>query len=40
MKDWIDCIRSRKQPIAPIEPGYGHSVTVIMADEAFTTAAA
>jgi predicted dehydrogenase len=37
MKNWIDCIRSRKQPIAPIEAGYGHSVAVIMADEAFTT---
>lgn len=34
MKNWIDCIRTRQQPIAPIEAGYGHSVAVIMADEA------
>jgi predicted dehydrogenase len=37
MKNWIDCIRSRKQPIAPIEAGYAHSVAVIMADEALST---
>jgi predicted dehydrogenase len=34
MKNWIDCIRSRRQPVAPIEAGYAHSVAVIMADEA------
>lgn len=37
MKNWIDCIRTRQQPIAPIEAGYAHSVAVIMADEALTT---
>lgn len=37
MQNFIDCIRSRRQPIAPIEAGYGHSVAVIMADEALTT---
>jgi predicted dehydrogenase len=37
MKNWIDSIRSRKPPIAPIEAGYAHSVAVIMADEALTT---
>ncbi len=37
MKNFIDCVRSRKQPIAPIEAGYAHSVAVIMADEALTT---
>lgn len=37
MKNWIDCIRTRQQPIAPIEAGYGHSVAVIMADEALVT---
>jgi hypothetical protein len=30
-------VRSRQQPIAPIEAGYAHSVAVIMADEALTT---
>jgi predicted dehydrogenase len=35
MKNWFDCMRSRKQPIAPIEAGFGHAVACIMADEAF-----
>jgi predicted dehydrogenase len=35
LKNWFDCLRSRKQPIAPIEAGFGHSVACIMADEAF-----
>jgi predicted dehydrogenase len=37
MKNWIDCVRSRQQPIAPIEAGYAHSVAVIMCDEAMQT---
>jgi predicted dehydrogenase len=37
MKNWLDCIRTRQQPIAPIEAGYSHSVAVIMADEALVT---
>lgn len=37
MKNWIDAIRSREQPVAPIEAGYAHSVAVIMADEALTS---
>jgi predicted dehydrogenase len=32
MHDFFDCIRSRQQPIAPIEAGYSHSVAVLMAD--------
>jgi len=35
MKNWFDCMRSRRQPAAPIEAGYGHSVACIMADESF-----
>lgn len=35
MKNWFDCLRSRQQPAAPIETGYGHSVACIMADESF-----
>ena len=35
MKNWFDCMRSRQQPAAPIETGYGHSVACIMADESF-----
>jgi predicted dehydrogenase len=37
IKDWINCIRSRRQPIASIEAGYAHSVAVIMADEALVS---
>lgn len=29
--DWLQCIRSRQQPNAPIEAGYQHAVAVIMA---------
>jgi predicted dehydrogenase len=35
--DWLQCLRSRKPPIAPIEAGYEHSVAVIMAAKAFDT---
>ena len=35
MRNWMECIRSRKQPNAPVEAGYHHSIACIM-----TTAAA
>ena len=35
MKNWFECMRSRKQPNAPIDAGYAHAVAVIMADEAY-----
>ena len=35
--DWFQCMRNRKQPIAPIEAGYQHSVACIMADQAMQT---
>lgn len=35
MRNWMECIRSRKQPNAPVEAGYYHSIANIM-----TTAAA
>jgi predicted dehydrogenase len=35
MQNFFDCIRSRRQPNAPIEAGYSHSVAVIMADESY-----
>jgi predicted dehydrogenase len=35
VRNWMECIRSRKQPTAPVEAGYGHSIACIM-----TTAAA
>lgn len=39
MKNWLECLRSRQTPIAPIEAGYAHSVAVIMADEALVRGA-
>ena len=33
MLNWLECLRSRQEPHAPIEAGYTHSVAVIMADE-------
>ena len=33
MLNWLECLRSRQQPNAPIEAGYSHSVAVIMSDE-------
>lgn len=35
IRNWMECIRNRKQPNAPVEAGYSHSVACIM-----TTAAA
>ena len=34
MRNWLDCLRSRKQPNATIEHGFAHSVAVIMAARA------
>lgn len=33
MLNWLQCLRTRKTPNAPIEAGYNHSVAVIMSDE-------
>ncbi|MBN1909560.1 MAG: hypothetical protein JW818_07475, partial [Pirellulales bacterium] len=35
--DWLQCMRTRRTPNAPIEAGYQHSVAVIMAMQAFDT---
>ena len=37
MQNFLDCVRTRQQPIAPIDAGFHHSVAIIMADEALTT---
>jgi hypothetical protein len=39
MKNWLECLRSRKAPNAPIEAGYDHSVAAIIADEAYVRGA-
>ncbi len=33
--NWLQCIRARKQPNAPIQAGYQHAVAVIMAMKSF-----
>ncbi|MBS1602752.1 MAG: Gfo/Idh/MocA family oxidoreductase [Bacteroidetes bacterium] len=37
IRNWMECVRSRKQPNAPIEAGYKHSIAVIMANAAYRT---
>jgi predicted dehydrogenase len=35
MANWFDCLRSRKQPIAPVEAGFSESLACIMATQAY-----
>lgn len=35
MKNWLECLRTRKAPNAPMQAGYAHAVAGIMADESF-----
>ncbi len=37
MRNWMECVRSRRQPNAPIEAGYQHSIANIMANAAYRT---
>ena len=37
MRNWMECIRSRKQPNAPVEAGYNHSIATIMTNAAART---
>lgn len=37
VKNWMDCVRSRKTPNAPIEAGYQHSIATIMSNAAYRT---
>jgi hypothetical protein len=34
MRNWLDCLRSRRQPNASIDAGFAHSVAAIMAARA------
>lgn len=34
VRNWMECIRTRKQPNAPVEAGYNHSVACIMTNAA------
>jgi predicted dehydrogenase len=37
MRNWLECLRSRKQPNAPVEAGYQHAIAVIMSTAALRT---
>jgi predicted dehydrogenase len=37
MRNWMECVRSRKQPNAPARAGFNHSVANIMATQAMQT---
>jgi predicted dehydrogenase len=37
MRNWMECVRSRKQPNAPVEAGYKHSIACIMTNAAVRT---
>jgi hypothetical protein len=35
--NWLQCLRTRRAPVAPIEAGFQHSVACILADVAWET---
>ena len=35
MLNFLECVRSREVPSAPIEAGYNHSIAALLADESF-----
>jgi predicted dehydrogenase len=37
IRNWLECVRSRKQPHAPVEAGYYHSIANIMTNAAVHT---
>lgn len=37
MRNWMECVRSRKQPNAPVEAGYKHAIANIMTTAALRT---
>lgn len=37
IRNWMECVRSRKQPHAPVEAGYSHSIANIMTTAAIHT---
>lgn len=37
VKNWMECVRSRQQPNAPVEAGYQHSIANMMANAAYRT---
>lgn len=39
IRNWMECVRSRRQPNAPVEAGYSHSIATIMTNAAVRTGA-
>jgi predicted dehydrogenase len=39
IRNWMECVRSRKQPNAPVDAGYSHSIANIMTNAAVHTGA-
>jgi predicted dehydrogenase len=39
IRNWMECVRSRRQPHAPVEAGYSHSIATIMTNAAVHTGA-
>jgi predicted dehydrogenase len=39
IRNWMECVRSRKTPNAPVEAGYSHSIATIMTNAAVHTGA-
>ncbi len=37
MRNWMECVRSRKEPNAPVEAGYSHAIASIMSTAAAHT---
>lgn len=37
VRNWMECIRNRKEPNAPVEAGYHHAIAVIMTNAAYRT---
>lgn len=37
MRNWMECVKSRKQPNAPVEAGYNHSIANIMCTASLRT---
>lgn len=37
IRNWMECIRSRQRPNAPVEAGYSHSIATIMTNAAVRT---
>lgn len=35
MQNWLDCLRSRRQPVASVHDGFAHSVACIMAAQSY-----